>query len=87
MEPLLDIPVLSATELAALSVEERAAREARLLAAIPIMRLFLVAPSEIHAKLTDPMKIFVRNLEQLWDGSSAPIEVKKFLADLGKQWS
>ena len=87
MEPLLDIPVLSAAELAALSAEERTAREARLLAGIPIMRLFLAAPRELHAELTGPMQVFVRNLEQLWVAGSAPAEVRRFLADVSKQWS
>jgi len=86
MEPLLDIPELSALQLAALSIEERAAREARLLAAIPIMRLFLVAPPELRGDLAGMMQAFVRNLEQLWSEASAPKDVQKFLADLRRHW-
>jgi hypothetical protein len=33
------------------------------------------------------MQEFVRNLEQMWKGSSVPSEAEQFLADLSKKWS
>jgi hypothetical protein len=87
MEPLLDIPTLSALELAAMSLEERAAREARLRAAIPIMRILLVAPVEARGELVGIMQTFVRDLEQLWTEHSAPPEIRQFLEDVRTKWS